>query len=130
MNGVTVCYGWEFWKLWLQWNMNMILEWVKLCKLFKKWHVELFIFSKESVCSKHDSWNEMYWFKAWGISIWTLNVHRSEVHSPREIIHGLDSHEVPNWVRFSWGIHEVLTWVRFPWGHRPWVIFPWGAYLG
>jgi hypothetical protein len=44
MNGVNVCYGWEFWKLWLQWNMNMILEWVKLCKLFKKWHVELFMF--------------------------------------------------------------------------------------
>jgi len=28
MNGVTVCYGWEFWKLWLQWNMNVILKWV------------------------------------------------------------------------------------------------------
>jgi hypothetical protein len=26
------------------------LEGVKLCKLFKKWHVELFMFYKESMC--------------------------------------------------------------------------------
>jgi len=120
------------------WSMDMIcdfrvsISWrFKLCKLSKKWYAGLYIFYKESMCLRHDSWNEMYIvFKAWGISIWTLNVHRSEVHSPREIIHGLDSHEVPTWVRFPWGIHEVLTWVRFPWGPRPWVRFPWGAYLG
>jgi hypothetical protein len=28
VNDVTVCYGSEFWKLGLRWNMNVILEWV------------------------------------------------------------------------------------------------------
>jgi hypothetical protein len=32
-------------------------------------------------------------------------MHRSEVHSPRKIIHGLNSHEVPTWVSSL----EVLT---------------------
>jgi hypothetical protein len=98
---IIVCCSWNF-KLCFDaccgWKFSYV-------NYLRKWHVELFIFYKESMCYKHDSWNEMYWFKAWGKSIWTLNMHRSEVHSPRKIIHGLNSHEVPTWVSSL----EVLT---------------------
>jgi len=56
----------------------------------------------ESMCWRHNSRNKMYCFKAWGISIWTLNVHRSEVYNPRETILGVSP--MSSWINF----HEVL----------------------
>jgi hypothetical protein len=116
---------WWCFEVWIWYViLNVSISWrFKLCKLSKKWYVGLFMFYKESMCLRHDSWNEMYIvFKAWGISIWTLNVHRSEVHSQREIIHGLDSHEVPTWVRFPWGTSTYLGWIPLKYSR--------GAYLG
>jgi len=66
----------------------LLLLGFKLCKCwFMNWCVKLFM----DLFWKHElnacSWNEkvyVYCFKACGISIWMLNVHRSEVYNPRE----------------------------------------------
>jgi hypothetical protein len=69
MNGVTICYVCEFWKLWLHWTMNVILEWVwslgTWCITCHKSTAWLLTFHKSTTwlltCHKsttlsHDSW--------------------------------------------------------------------------
>jgi hypothetical protein len=61
-------------------GMNMIcdfsvnISWrLKFCILFKKWYARLSMFYKKKHVLKHDSWYEMYCFKAGGIIIWIIN---------------------------------------------------------